>query len=76
MPTLYARGEDDCADAVSGPDQAVCVEFRVGRTDGVDIDAEMPGEVTHRWESIAGRELAVGNQKPDPRADLNSDSDA
>src|SRR5205823_7127614 len=74
--TLDARGQDDCADAVPGPHQAVCVEFRVGGTDGVDVDAELPGEVTHRWESIAGRDVAVGDQKRDPGADLSSDSNA
>jgi hypothetical protein len=61
---------------VSGPHQAVCIEFRVGGTDGVDVDAKLPGEVAHGWESIAGRELAVCDQKRDPRADLSSDSDA
>ena len=76
MRTLDASGQDDRADAVSGPHQAVSVEFRVGGTDGVDVDAELPGEVTHRWESIPGSELAVGDQKRDPRADLSSDSNA
>ena len=68
------RGQHDGADAVSGAHPAICIEFRVGGTDGVDVDAEMPGEVADGWESVAGREVAVGDEKRDPRADLGGES--
>ena len=55
--------------------QAVCLESRVGGTDGIDIDAELLGEVAHGREPIARRELAVSDQESDPGADLSSDPD-
>ena len=37
--------------------QAVCLESRVGGTDGIDIDAELLGEVAHGREPSARRDI-------------------
>jgi hypothetical protein len=72
---LHARGQHDRPDAVPGAHQAVCVQLGVGGPNGVDVHAELPGELADRRKSIPGGELAVGDQKGDPCADLSRDSD-
>ena len=71
-----AAVEHDAAHAVTGLHEPVGLEPGICRSHGVDVDAELTGQIAHRRQRFARSDRAVGDEESDARVDLRRDSDA
>jgi hypothetical protein len=63
-------GGDHGAESVADREQAICLEFAVGGGDGVEVHAEVGGELADGREGSAFDELAAGDEFAEAVGDL------